>query len=82
MSRVGNYCVISYANRFIFNDIVLLIIMMLKEFFLLYSPSKDKLGKLLYKGRYCIIFLHLHYTIKSHVVTTCNSWGFRAILND
>ena len=37
---------------------------------------------MLYKGRYCIMFLHLHYTIKSLVVTTCNSWGFRAILNN
>ena len=30
-----------------------------KHFFTLYSPSKDKLRK----GRYCVMFLHLHYTM-------------------
>ena len=30
-----------------------------KHFFMLYSQSKDKLGK----GTYCVMFLHLHYTM-------------------
>ena len=42
-----------------------------KHFFMLYSLSKEKLMK----DRYYVIFLHLHYTMKSLVVTTCNSWG-------
>ena len=50
----------------------------IKHFFMLYSLTKEKLRK----GRYGVMFLHLHYTMKSLVVTTCDSWGFCAILND
>ena len=48
-----------------------------KHFSTLYSLSKEKL-----RYRYCVMFLHLHYTMKSLVVTTCNSWGFCASCND